>query len=327
MNKELRLTPYQDTWASEFDKITSFLEGILLNLHESIIHVGSTSILGLSSKPILDIDIIFTNNLEQIIHVLTSNGYTYEGTKGLKDRHAFKRETLDYYEHHLYVVRKDSDQHKNHIDFKRNLQNNPKNRMTYQLLKEKLYKENKKDRVLYTNSKSTLVQKILLEERQMKTIIFAGGCFWGVEAYFKQLEGVTETEAGYINGDGKATYKEVCEGNGYAEAVRIAFDENIISLKKLLDHLFNIIDPTSINKQGPDIGVQYRTGIYNYLPEQVPFIKNYIAFKQKEYTKPIAVELETNLVFFAAEAVHQDYLGKNKNGYCHVSLDSYKNVE
>lgn len=161
----------------------------------------------------------------------------------------------------------------------------------------------------------------------MKTIIFAGGCFWGVEAYFKQLEGVIETEVGYINGDGKATYEAVCKGNGYAEAVSITFDGQTTSFKKLLDHLFNIIDPTSINKQGPDIGVQYRTGIYNYLPEQLPFIKNYIGFRQKEFKKPIAIELDTNLVFYPAEANHQDYLGKNKNGYCHVSLDSYKNVK
>ena len=93
------------------------------------------------------------------------------------------------------------------------------------------------------------------------------------------------------------------------------------------DHFFNIIDPTSINKQGPDIGIQYRSGIYNFLPEQLPFIKNYISFRQKEYKKPIAIELETNLIFYGAEDYHQDYLDKNANGYCHVRLDSYKNVE
>ena len=86
-----------------------------------------------------------------------------------------------------------------------------------------------------------------MEERTMKTIIFAGGCFWGVEAYFKQLEGVNETEVGYINGDGTTTYKKVCEGSGHAEAVLINYDENVISLKKLLDHFFNIICDNKIN--------------------------------------------------------------------------------
>lgn len=161
----------------------------------------------------------------------------------------------------------------------------------------------------------------------MKSIVFAGGCFWGVEAYFKQLEGVTETEAGYINGNGKATYEEVCSQIGHAEAVELTFDEDIISLKKLLDHLFNIIDPTSINKQGNDRGIQYRTGIYNYTPEMADLIQGYINIRQKEYPKKIMIELKTNLEFFKAEEHHQDYLNKNKNGYCHVDLNSHKNIK
>lgn len=161
----------------------------------------------------------------------------------------------------------------------------------------------------------------------MKTIIFAGGCFWGVEAYFKQLEGVTDTEVGYVNGNGETTYQEVCAGSGHAEAVLIRYDEETISLKKLLDHLFNIIDPTSINKQGPDIGIQYRSGIYNYHVEEYPFIKNYLSVRQKEYTKPIAIELVTDVPFYPAEDYHQDYLEKNQNGYCHVDLTSHTNVK
>ncbi|MBN2604265.1 MAG: peptide-methionine (S)-S-oxide reductase MsrA [Bacilli bacterium] len=161
----------------------------------------------------------------------------------------------------------------------------------------------------------------------MKSIVFAGGCFWGVEAYFQQLVGVIDTEVGYINGDGETTYQEVCNSSGHAEAVYIRYDEEIISLKKLLDHLFNIIDPTSINKQGNDKGIQYRTGIYNYLPEQLSFIQNYIKIRQEEYTKPIVIELETNLQFYNAEDYHQDYLAKNKGGYCHIDLSSHKNVK
>ena len=161
----------------------------------------------------------------------------------------------------------------------------------------------------------------------MKTIIFAGGCFWGVEAYFKQLDGVLETSTGYINGDGKPTYEEVCNFSGHAEAVSIMFDEDIISLKKLLDHLFNIIDPTSINKQGNDIGIQYRTGIYNYTDDQLPFIKSYFILKQKEYDRDLAIELATNLPFYKAEEYHQDYLEKHHYGYCHIDLNSYTNVK
>lgn len=161
----------------------------------------------------------------------------------------------------------------------------------------------------------------------MKSIVFAGGCFWGVEAYFKQLNGVTATLTGYINGEGYASYEEVCNASGHAEAVHITFDEEVISFKKLLDHLFNIIDPTSINKQGNDKGVQYRTGIYNYTPEMLELIRGYISIRQSEFNKPIVIELKTNLEFFNAEEYHQDYLNKNKHGYCHVDLSSYKNIK
>jgi len=161
----------------------------------------------------------------------------------------------------------------------------------------------------------------------MKTIVLAGGCFWGVEAYFKQIDGIKNTEVGYIAGSGETTYKEVCNNSGHAEAVQIEYDDEITSLKKILDHFFNIIDPTSLNKQGPDIGIQYRSGIYNYLEEQFPFIQNYLVVRQNEYKKKIVVELATNLTFYKAEENHQDYLDKNKDGYCHINLSSYKEIE
>ena len=161
----------------------------------------------------------------------------------------------------------------------------------------------------------------------MKKITFAGGCFWGVEAYFKQLDGVVETVAGYINGEGVPTYELVCNFSGHAEGVMITYDEEIISLKKLLDHFFNIIDPTSINKQGNDIGIQYRSGIYNYSEDQFPFIKSYFQLKQKEYDRDIAVELATSLVFYKAEEYHQDYLEKHSDGYCHIDLESHTNIK
>jgi methionine-S-sulfoxide reductase len=161
----------------------------------------------------------------------------------------------------------------------------------------------------------------------MKSIIFAGGCFWGVEAYFKLIEGVTDTVVGYVDGKEAPTYEQVCSAIGHAEGVLITYDEEIVSLKKLLDHLFNIIDPTSINKQGNDVGIQYRTGIYNYQEEQEIFIKTYIQIRQKEYKNPIVLDLKTNVNFFKAEDYHQDYLDKNKNGYCHVDLTSHNNVK
>lgn len=161
----------------------------------------------------------------------------------------------------------------------------------------------------------------------MKSIILAGGCFWGVEAYFNQLDGVTETEVGYIGAAGETTYEAVCNASGHAECVLVKFDEEIISLKKILDHYFNIINPTSLNKQGPDIGVQYRTGIFNYAAEDKAFINNYLSVRQREYDRPFQIEVVDYSEYFSAEENHQDYLKKNKNGYCHVNLDSHKNIK
>ena len=161
----------------------------------------------------------------------------------------------------------------------------------------------------------------------MKTIVMAGGCFWGVEAYFKQLNGVIKTTTGYINGKRQPTYEQVCNFSGHAEAVMVTYDSKIIPLKKLLDHFFNIVDPTSINKQGNDIGIQYRTGIYNFNNDQEAFIKNYFQIKQKEYQKNIVIELATGLIFYPAEEYHQNYLEKNQDGYCHIDLNSYTKIK
>ena len=162
----------------------------------------------------------------------------------------------------------------------------------------------------------------------MKTIIIAGGCFWGVEAYFKLVDGVEDTTVGYIAGQkAHPTYQEVCYGSGHAEAVWIQYDETVVSLDKLLDHFFNIVDPTLVNRQGPDIGVQYRTGIYNYDKEDEKVIKAFLASKQKDYQRPIVIELIPSSPFYEAEEEHQDYLDKHENGYCHVNLASVKNIK
>ncbi len=155
----------------------------------------------------------------------------------------------------------------------------------------------------------------------MKKIIFAGGCFWGVEAYFKQLEGVVTTKVGYIDGDREnPTYEEVCNGTtNHAEAVEIFYDS--ITLDKLLEHYFRIIDPTAIDRQGPDVGKQYRTGIYFSKLADLDIIIKYIKEEQKKYDDPIAVEVRPESAFYLAETYHQDYLDKNPSGYCHVNLD------
>ncbi len=159
----------------------------------------------------------------------------------------------------------------------------------------------------------------------MKTIILAGGCFWGVEAYFKQLDYVVDTHVGYIDGTFKPTYQEVCAGSGHTEAVLITY--KVDYLLQLLKHFFNIIDPTSINKQGPDIGIQYRSGIYNYSDDEYRLIKDYILKQQQYYNKPIVIQCKQGLIFYDAEEYHQDYLDKNKQGYCHIDLRSVKNVK
>ena len=327
MSKLLRLTDYNPLWQEEFTRLRDFLTFILRDLALDIVHVGSTSVPTMKAKPILDIDIIYEEQLPEIIRILLQNNYLYEGDKGIKHRHAFKQLTTNFYEHHLYVVKKGTEPLHNHLTIKRALQNNKKYRDLYSDLKSTLIAKNRKDRGLYTESKTSLIQTILKEGSIMKSIVLAGGCFWGVEAYFKQLNGVIDTEVGYINGNGETSYEEVCNASGHAEAVLIKYDDEVISLKKLLDHMFNIIDPTSINKQGNDVGIQYRSGIYNYLKEQKPFIENYFNIRQKEYRRPIHIELKTDLVFYPAEDYHQDYLHKNKNGYCHVDLNSHKNVE
>jgi peptide-methionine (S)-S-oxide reductase len=156
----------------------------------------------------------------------------------------------------------------------------------------------------------------------MKKIILAGGCFWGVEAYFKKLKGVIDTDVGYVNGNiDNPTYEQVCdEVATHAEAVLIQYDPQAITLEKLLEHLLRIIDPTSINKQGHDEGVQYRTGVYYDDVSDVPVIERYLALRQKEFKKPFAIEVQPNKGFFDAETYHQDYLDKNPRGYCHVNF-------
>lgn len=153
----------------------------------------------------------------------------------------------------------------------------------------------------------------------MKTIYLAGGCFWGMQQFFDQFDGVVRTEVGYANGPDKApTYEEVCADSGHAETLRIDYDETVISLNALLDYYFMVIDPLSVNRQGHDEGIQYRTGIYWTDEKQLPEIEAVYREKEKAVGAKLAVELEPLRNFFSAEEYHQKYLVKNPGGYCHI---------
>ena len=156
----------------------------------------------------------------------------------------------------------------------------------------------------------------------MNTIYLAGGCFWGVEGYFKRIEGVKGTTCGYANGRTEnPSYEDVCRHDtGHAETVKVDFDDEVISLEDLLIYYFRIIDPVSVNKQGNDVGTQYRTGIYYTDESQLPVIKAAIEREQRKYNEKIAVEVLPIENFYIAEEYHQDYLDKNPNGYCHINL-------
>ncbi len=163
----------------------------------------------------------------------------------------------------------------------------------------------------------------------MKQICLAGGCFWGVEAYFSQLKGVLETSVGYVDGNMKnPSYKQVCDGFAtHTEACMVTYDESILKLKDVLDHFFRIINPFSINRQGHDVGRQYRSGIYVIDPEDEPLIHHFMAAYFKEELKKDQTKVKPCLDYDLAETYHHDYLKKNPGGYCHVNLGLAKPEE
>lgn len=157
----------------------------------------------------------------------------------------------------------------------------------------------------------------------MKEIVLAGGCFWGVEEYMSRIKGVVETKVGYANGTKEnPSYEEVCGKNtGHAEACYIVYDENLINLDQLLNKFWEIIDPTVINRQGNDIGHQYRAGIFYTDKNDLPVILKSKDEEQKKYSKAVVTEIEPLSCFYDAERYHQKYLKKNPGGYCHIKLD------
>jgi peptide methionine sulfoxide reductase msrA/msrB len=152
--------------------------------------------------------------------------------------------------------------------------------------------------------------------KDAKTIYVAGGCFWGLEKYIGLVNGVVATEVGYANGaNASATYGD---GSGYAEAVKIVYDPAVAPLPFLLDLFYDAIEPTSVNRQGNDVGTEYRTGIYYTDPADAAVIQKSLARLQTRYTEPIAVESGPLTTYTRAEDYHQDYLEKNPGGYCHI---------
>ncbi|AMC92760.1 methionine sulfoxide reductase A [Erysipelothrix larvae] len=162
-----------------------------------------------------------------------------------------------------------------------------------------------------------------------KTIVVAGGCYWGVEEYFRRLKGIIDTKAGFAQGTVEnPTYEEVCTGQtDHAEAVVLTYDPSILSLSDIADHIFRIIDPTSLNKQGGDIGTQYRTGLYPSNTEDLKVLQDFVDSKRASYNKPVVVEVEMLRNFYDAPTDHQLYLVKNPHGYCHVDFSKLKPEE
>lgn len=161
-----------------------------------------------------------------------------------------------------------------------------------------------------------------------EVIYLAGGCFWGTEHFFKQVRGVLSVQSGYVNGHtNKPTYEEVVTGEtGYAEAVKLTYDPQQLSFKKLLALFFSTIDPTSLNQQGTDVGTHYRTGIY-YVNEQQRITAEHALRKlAAHYTQPIVVECEPFRVFQPAEDWHTDYLAKFPSVDCHIAPEVLANA-
>ncbi|MCK7488501.1 MAG: peptide-methionine (S)-S-oxide reductase MsrA [Bacillus subtilis] len=162
----------------------------------------------------------------------------------------------------------------------------------------------------------------------MKKIILAGGCFWGVERYYQRLKGVVDTEVGYTDGPTpNPSYRDVCNASGHVEAVVVHYDETILPLAKILEHFFRIVDPTQYNKQGHDIGVQYRNAVFFYDAADEAAIHQFLSEAQKNYKKKIHTYVKAATPFFNAEDYHQDYLVKNPSGYCHVNMHLAKPEE
>ncbi len=166
------------------------------------------------------------------------------------------------------------------------------------------------------------MQEKINAESQTKIIYLAGGCFWGVEAYFSKLPGIIHTKVGYANGiTENPTYEKVLQGDtNFAETVLIEYNPNKISLEQILLHYFDIVNLTTLNRQAHDTGTQYRSGIYYIYDNDRKIIEDSIRNEQKNNKEKIVTEIKKLENFYDAEDYHQKYLEKNPTGYCHIDL-------
>jgi len=158
----------------------------------------------------------------------------------------------------------------------------------------------------------------------MKQIYLAGGCFWGMQRYFDRVAGVVDTEVGFANGNMmNPSYVEVCTGKtGFAEVVKVTYNEEVIPLSGILDVFFRAIDPTLLNRQGNDIGPQYRTGIYYEDIHDGEAALAFVRLEQQKYSRPIVTEIGQLRNYYPAEEYHQHYFEKNPAGYCHIGREA-----
>jgi len=168
-----------------------------------------------------------------------------------------------------------------------------------------------------------------MEGKNIKEIYFAGGCFWGTEHLFQLIRGVVGTEVGYANGKiDNPTYEQVVSHTtGFTEAVKVKYDADEVNLPLLIEVFFKSIDPTTLNRQGNDIGDNYRTGIYTTDGAAEEIVKTEVAKLAKNYDKPVVVETIPLQNFYKAEDYHQDYLVKNPGGYCHIPLSVFEEAK
>ena len=158
------------------------------------------------------------------------------------------------------------------------------------------------------------------QKTKTEVAMFGAGCFWGVEEAFRKLSGVISTEVGYAGGESEnTTYSEVCSGNtGHAEVVKIIFDSGKISYKKLLEIFFSIHDPTQMNRQGPDVGYQYRSVIFYFDNFQKKESQEVLKKEQKKFSRTIATMIEKSSTYCKAEESHQKYISKGGKAACAI---------
>lgn len=165
----------------------------------------------------------------------------------------------------------------------------------------------------------------IIDSGKRETTTLGGGCFWCLEAVYEELQGVHKVESGYAGGNGPTTYREVCAGDtGHAEVVQVTFDPEVTSFEEILTVFFTIHDPTTLNRQGGDVGTQYRSAIFYESESQKQIARRVMdqLKTDKIYDKPVVTQLESLDRFFRAEEYHQDYFRNNRGqGYCQVVIN------